>query len=226
MMTIKEQFIFEIKERIALQKDLLKLAEDSARIEGSIDALLGLLNSINTLSEESDKNLEKAAEEYEKKHIYQRYDGGGLTPEYDATLAEAFNAGAEWREQQIPKLPDNLDKAAEKFAKENCENYVDEEDGVTYIEEALRNTFKAGAEWQAERLLKGSPMPEDTVIFEKGIEEGKRLMMKDAVEGKVYKFGEVAYVKECNNTELTKYLSQFNNGDRVKIIVIHETDIR
>lgn len=54
----------------------------------------------------------------------------------------------------------------------------------------------------------------------------KEQMLKDAVEGEVYKFGEVAYVKECNNAELTKYLSQFNNGDRVKIIVIHETDIR
>lgn len=42
-----------------------------------------------------------------------------------------------------------MDEAAEKYAKENCENYVDEEDGVTYIEEALRNTFKAGVEWMA-----------------------------------------------------------------------------
>ena len=50
--------------------------------------------------------------------------------------------------------------------------------------------------------------------------------MQEAVEGEVYKFGEVAYVKECNNAELTKYLSRFNNGDKVKIIVIHETDIR
>ena len=39
--------------------------------------------------------------------------------------------------------------------------------------------FKAGAEWQAKR----SPLPEDTLIFKKGVEEGKRLMMEDAVEG-------------------------------------------
>ena len=38
-------------------------------------------------------DLEEAAGEYEKKHTYQRYDGGGLTPEYNATLAEAFIAG-------------------------------------------------------------------------------------------------------------------------------------
>ena len=45
----------EIKERIALQKDLLKQAEDSARIEGSIDALQGLLNSMDTFEEPVEK---------------------------------------------------------------------------------------------------------------------------------------------------------------------------
>ena len=62
--------------------------------------------------------------------------------------------------------------------------------------------------------------------YHKGYEQAKKDMMERAVEGEVYKFGEVAYVKELNNAELTKYLSQFNNGDKVKIIVIHETDIR
>lgn len=88
--------------------------------------------------------------------------------------------------------------------------------------EVVRRAFIAGAEWQKKQI----PMPEDTVIFNKGVEEGKRLMMEGAVEGEVYKFGEIAYVKEHNNVELTKYLSQFNNGDKVKIIVVHETDIR
>lgn len=40
------------------------------------------------------KTIEEAAEKYEKNHTYQRYDGGGFTPEYNATLAEAFIAGA------------------------------------------------------------------------------------------------------------------------------------
>lgn len=48
----------------------------------------------------------------------------------------------------------------------------------------------------------------------------KSQMLKGAVEGEVYKFGEVAYVKERNNAELTKYLSQFNNGDKVRIVVL------
>ena len=50
--------------------------------------------------EESIDGLDEAAEEYEKTHTYQRYDGGGLTPEYDATLAESFIAGAKWQEKR------------------------------------------------------------------------------------------------------------------------------
>jgi len=48
-----------------------------------------------------DKSLEEAANEYEKKHTYQRYDGGGFTPEYDATLAEAVIFGAKWQKEQM-----------------------------------------------------------------------------------------------------------------------------
>lgn len=55
--------------------------------------------SISVEEISTSEDLEKAAEEYEKEHTYQRYDGGGLTPEYDATLAEAFIAGAKWQEK-------------------------------------------------------------------------------------------------------------------------------
>jgi len=51
----------------------------------------------------SPKDIEEAADEYEKKHTYQRYDGGGLTPEYNATLAEAFIAGYNLCKEQMMK---------------------------------------------------------------------------------------------------------------------------
>jgi len=51
----------------------------------------------------SPRDLEEAADEYEKKHTYQRYDGGGFTPEYDATLAEAVIFGAKWQKEQMIK---------------------------------------------------------------------------------------------------------------------------
>ena len=39
--------------------------------------------------------------------------------------------------------------------------------------------FIAGAKWQAKQLLKGFPLPEDTVLFQKGVEEGRRLEKDD-----------------------------------------------
>ena len=53
----------------------------------------------------------------------------------------AFKAGAKWREQQNPKLPDNLDEAAEKY-----------EHNLGYYEcmnQWPSVAFKAGAEWMA-----------------------------------------------------------------------------
>lgn len=69
--------------------------------QGLIDALDLAEQVIDSFQQEQPEEpvhaeLEEAADEYEKKHTYQRYDGGGLTPEYDATLAEAFIAGAKW----------------------------------------------------------------------------------------------------------------------------------
>ena len=51
------------------------------------------------------KDLEEAADEYEKKHTYQLYDGGVFTtPEYDATPADAFIVGANWQKQHDAEL--------------------------------------------------------------------------------------------------------------------------
>ena len=44
---------------------------------------------------------------------------------------------------------------------------------------AAYRSFIAGAEWRANQLLKGYPLPEDTVLFQKGVEEGRRLERDD-----------------------------------------------
>ncbi len=91
------------------------------------------------------------------------------------------------------KHPDGKsDKSLEEAAEKYAEPYI------STVADNVKWAFKAGAEWQ------------------------KSQMLKDAVEGEVYKFGEVAYVKERNNAELTKYLSQFNNGDKVRIVITKE----
>lgn len=74
------------------------------------------------------------------------------------------------------------------------------------------------AEWQKEQM----PMPEDTVIFQKGIEEGKRLMMEDAVEASVNYYENIpggSYVElvaDILNPTGVRY------KDKVKIIIVKE----
>lgn len=65
----------------------------------------------------------------------------------------------------------NADKALElaRLAYPNDEN----------LRVAYTLGLNAGADWQAEQLLKGSPLPEDTVLFQKGVEEGRRLEKDD-----------------------------------------------
>lgn len=53
--------------------------------------------------------------------------------------------------------------------------------GHEWMTQDIEEAFKAGAEWQARQLLKSSPLPEDTVIFQKGVEEGRRLEREDAL---------------------------------------------
>lgn len=98
--------------------------------------------------------------------------------------------------------------------------------------ESTRKAFKAGAEWQKAKMLKDNPVIMSVEDFQALIDshakrveaDYKEKMLKEAVRGEVYKFGKVAYVKERNNAELTKYLSQFNNGDKVKIIIVKEEE--
>lgn len=81
---------------------------------------------------------------------------------------------------------------------------------VLYVKDA----FIAGAEWQANH----APLLEDTVLFNKGVEEGKRLMMMDAVD---------TIVEDWNpdpEPEITIPLNpeEFTRGDKVRIIIVKE----
>lgn len=70
-------------------------------------------------------------------------------------------------------ISEDLEEAAEEYAS-RYDAWNDDQDIAEYA-------FKAGAEWQKKQI----PMPEDTVIFQKGVEEGKRLMMEESYEEKV-----------------------------------------
>lgn len=80
------------------------------------------------------KSLDDAAEAYGKRQ--------GL--EDKPYAIKYFKAGAEWRDAQILKLPNNLDNAAKEYA-----NIQDEGDKEKYVNGYLYNGFYAGAEWMA-----------------------------------------------------------------------------
>ena len=61
-----------------------------------------------------------------------------------------------------------------KTLEEAAYNYSRKADEVLARVDVI-NAFIAGANWQAKQM----PMPEDTVLFNKGVEEGKRLMGED-----------------------------------------------
>lgn len=75
---------------------------------------------------------------------------------------------------------DKIDKSLEEAAVNWICNHKNGE--VLYVKDA----FIAGAKWQADH----TPLPEDTVLFNKGVEEGKRLMMEEFPKWKKIKAGE------------------------------------
>lgn len=72
----------------------------------------------------------------------------------------------------IDSLPE--EKPSEDL-EEAAQEYAIPFNDTTYGCEYSYKGFIAGAKWQAKQLLKGSPLPEDTVLFQKGVEEGRRL---------------------------------------------------
>ena len=76
------------------------------------------------------------------------------------------------------------------------------------------------AQWGARH----APLPEDTVLFNKGIAEGKRLMLEEAVECSVYagKEGDKWIVSYIGNYE--SMLKTCKNGDKVRVIVLPKED--
>ena len=102
-MNIIEQIKAEIEKQIKSQTQYFNSMGGPTNFD--IATLGWVLKKISTLESEKPvpKDLEEAADEYEKKHTYQQYDGGGLTPEYNATLAEAFIAGYNLCKEQMMK---------------------------------------------------------------------------------------------------------------------------
>ena len=118
--------------------------------------------------------------------------------------AEKYNEIEYNRQRAEESVPNDLEEAAWGYASKECE----------------KAAFIAGAKWQAEQFLKSSPLPEDTVLFNKGVAEGKRLMMEEAVEYEVWDFSSSLEAYPHVNIPLDN--KQYHSGDKVRIIIVKE----
>lgn len=78
-------------------------------------------------------------------------------------------------------LSEEPNKSLEEAAGEYADTICPVDYPESFNDEQLRNAFIAGAEWQASQM----PMPEDTVLFNKGVAEGRRLEREDMMKVKV-----------------------------------------
>ena len=111
----------------------------------------------------------------EKKSSRQRLTEWSKTPEgresYEKVASEMRKQISEDEEleNEISKSIENLEGCSTKI-NGNPEYHIISDEG-------LREFARHFAQWGANH----TPLPEDTVLFNKGVEEGKRLMMEEAV---------------------------------------------
>ena len=124
----------------------LKLIRLNAVMTGAESFKEALDLAIVSLSQPSlPSGLDEAAKQFQG-----RWDN-------DQSPEASFKAGAQWRDAQIPKLPDSIDEAAEEYRDtEVCtdSDYIDDDGDSLYRSFALREAFKAGAEWMAGKMIK------------------------------------------------------------------------
>lgn len=103
---------------------------------------------------------------------YSNYDGMGI-PNL-AGCKEAMRVAVDALKEACPELAESED------LEEAARRYSDGPECSWVGKSALEYAFIAGAEWQKSQM----PMPEDTVIFMKGVAEGRRLEREEREENK------------------------------------------
>lgn len=204
--------------------------------DGYFTGIGAISKFLDTLSEEPDKSLEEAAVDfvwdimendyYGPSELSKRLRPTSKLDDFYGALAEIFIAGAKWQAEQFEK---NRLAACEKQTKEEYDREM--EFAASIIEKEHRqptfsDAINYGIEWQKKQI----PMPEDTVIFNKGVAEGKRLMLEGAVEKTV---GQLE--RQCGGNfhfmhgfEVDEMDFPFLNsqecgyGDKVRIIIVKE----
>lgn len=106
-------------------------------------------------------NLDEAAFKYENELWESGYKNCGYSPQ---EVNDAFKAGANWRDSQIPKLPSNIDEVAEEYAIQGHESHTNTNYINTYIE-GKRIGFVVGAKWMAEQFVIDGELADGTPVY-------------------------------------------------------------
>ncbi len=198
--TSSEEAMKELDEKIALVKQ--RGTWDGVDVDKYMDELRGREKSEKPIQEDLEKEIEKFLNETGAPYVWCNDDE---QKEWCSIIARHFyELGKRSGSSEIPK---DARIAAEQFYPQDCfDSQAVRELGI--------DCFVDGAKWQAEH----QPLPEDTVLFNKGVEEGKRLMMEEAVEATL---DNTAYpTRLWFNT----YLSEYSNNDKVRVIIIKKED--
>ena len=196
--------------------------------EPRYDALAEVLDFLDALEEEPDKNLEEAAEE----HVKSKYC---LEKLLGAEIKEAVNdfiAGAKWYEEQFEK---NHLAHCDAVSEEDCNRETDfameiiekEHRHPTFtdaINYGMRLQEKQMGEQARQALAKTDITLADLVAFDEGLKLGRRLerqdMMKGAVEADVNTYEDLVAGKSW--AEFVVDMPINNLGDKVKLIIVKE----
>ena len=209
-MTIIEQIKAEIEDALHI------LGSGYSEIEmGQISAYGHILSFLSDLESEKPMVQEELSDEIS--HISERY------PEVSfAKLSRIAVHFAKWGAEHLATSgktsSDDLEEAAINHSNSWYCSALKELNETGTGCDGITDAFITGAKWQAEQLLKSSPLPEDTVLFNKGVEEGKRLMMEEAVKGEVMlnPYPTIC-LDDCKDYD-------FKDGDKVRVIVLPKED--
>lgn len=204
------------------------------------------IKRISTLSEEPNKSLEEAAEiSFDEADAlakdYVNFLAKGLTENYPRPIGphwfseyakKRFIAGAKWGAEHLrdtTKMIDkSLEEAAEEYTQKMLESWRFDSTGCR----PPRESFKAGAEWQAEKCDEETSKllyAERQTAYINGWDDHKQQMLKDAFvadyvavdDGRIELEGDPL---PCLNPIILLPYPQFQPGDRVKVIVLKEED--
>lgn len=226
----------KIKAEIERLKKTQEVSEDKDYAQYELDVSCGynmacddILSFLSILEPENPiEGLEEEIERWWGEEYMKNSEGLPILPIVQGIARHFAQWGAEHlagvRKMIETPVSDNLDKAARKSAVAPFNFKLDEEHIYEYPYLPIaEQKFKEGAKWQKDqddRLV--------DIIYQQGIEKGKddikEQMMKEAVEGKVIDFRYISEIDYASAKIVFTTIPKLKEGDEVRIIIVKEDE--